>query len=320
VRSRRIVAIVCIASFSLAVFATEVAAKSEPVIKTGTLGSPVKVGPYVLTVNHVTQNGSGDGRSVASMTFSIANVSGRSVRMPGASTACQGAATWAGASLRSDGSRPDWLGAHRSLENVQYDFSPGAPLCATPEIRFGVEVPRGTGQFTQVRIPVGDEAASSAHVADGWITYWDESHGMSIAVPPTWQAAQSTLTPALVDPTVRLAVGTYVLEPERHEDCDIVPERALDALGPTDAFIAVYLTRGGASFGSTTPRPAHFTPDMFRSGFQCSENVNGTTGSFHFLDHGKKISVIVAIGTDASAERRAEVYEILDSLSVTPTL
>ncbi len=127
------------------------------------------------------------------------------------------------------------------------------------------------------------------------------------------------MTPALGDPTVRLAVGTYALEPQRQGDCDIVPERALNALGPTDAFIAVYLTRGFASFGSTTPRPEHFAPDMFHAGFQCSQNmVNGTAGSFHFLDHDKKISVIVAIGHDVSPERSAAVYQILDTLFVDP--
>ena len=151
------------------------------------------------------------------------------------------------------------------------------------------------------------------------MTYWDDSHGSSISVPPSWQAAASTLTPALGDPTVRLAVGTYALEPQRQGDCDIVPERALSALGPTDAFIAVYLTRGFASFGSTTPRPQHFAPDMFRAGFQCSQSmVNGAAGSFHFLDHDKKISVIVAVGHEASPERNAAVYEILDTLFVDP--
>ena len=156
-------------------------------------------------------------------------------------------------------------------------------------------------------------------VGAGWTTYWDDSHGISISVPPSWQAAASTLTPALGDPTVRLAVGTYALEPQRQGDCDIVPDARVNALGPTDAFIAVYLTRGFASFGSTTPRPQHFAPDMFRAGFQCSQSmVNGAAGSFHFLDHDRKISVIVAVGHDASPERNAAVYEILDTLFVGP--
>jgi hypothetical protein len=75
-----------------------------------------------------------------------------------------------------------------------------------------------------------------------------------------------------------------------------------------------------ASFDSQLPRPAHFTPEDFPpQQIQCTENVQGTVGSFNFLDHGRKVGVMVAIGRDASPERRAEVYKILDTLVVEPT-
>ena len=112
-----------------------------------------------------------------------------------------------------------------------------------------------------------------------------------------------------MSPKVPIAVGTYPLEPERSGDCDIVPERALDALGPTDAFIAVYLSLGSNSFSSTLERPAHFSPEVVpESMIQCTKSVQGTVRSVDFVDHGAKISVIVAIGNRASAEREAEVY------------
>ena len=166
----------------------------------------------------------------------------------------------------------------------------------------------------------GDGTGSTQVVVapDDWTTIRDTAHGLSIEIPASWQAAPSTLTPVLSDPIVPLAVGTYPLaDPQRMGECDIVPQRALDALGPTDAFIAVYLYRGVATFGSTLPRPARFTPDLFPSGsIQCTEHVRGTVSSLGFLDHGRKVSVMVAIGSDASAERRAEVYRVLDTLVV----
>ncbi len=170
----------------------------------------------------------------------------------------------------------------------------------------------------------GDNSGTgSTHVAvapDDTRTIRDAAHGLSIEIPPSWQAAPSTLTPVLSDPIVPLAVGTYPLDdPQQMGECDIVPQRALDALGTADAFIAVYLYQGPATFGSTLERPAHFTPDLFTPGsIQCTENVKGTVSSLGFLDHGRKVSVMVAIGRDASPERRAEVYRILDTLAVTP--
>ena len=169
---------------------------------------------------------------------------------------------------------------------------------------------------------VATDQGRSPHVAvapPASTTYHDAKNGLSISYPSSWQVAPTTLTPVLFDPIVPLALGTYPLQPQQG-GCDIVPQRALDALGPTDAFIAVYLYRLTASFDSQLPRPDHFTPEDFPpQQIQCTENVRGTVGSFNFLDHGRKISVMVAIGRDASPERRAEVYKILDTLVVDPT-
>ena len=170
----------------------------------------------------------------------------------------------------------------------------------------------------------------AAPPAEEWSTVTDHAHGISISYPPSWQAAPSTLTPVLVDPIVPIAVATYPLDnPQVLGECDIVPQRALEAMGPTDAFIAVYLFLGkGATYTPSSNRPAHFGPDLpwtggslperaSGNGVQCTENVPGFVGQLSFEDHGQQLNLLIAIGPEASAETRDEVYRILDTLTVT---
>jgi hypothetical protein len=102
---------------------------------------------------------------------------------------------------------------------------------------------------------------SSTAAPKGWTTYPDPTHGLSISYPRSWHPAPSTLTPVLVDPLVPVALGTYPLQPHGPGECDIVPSRALEALGPTDAFIAVYVYDRMATWQANTDRPLHFGPN-----------------------------------------------------------
>ena len=83
-----------------------------------------------------------------------------------------------------------------------------------------------------------------------WPAIRDDAHGVSIAYPPSWHAAASTLVPVQLDPIIPLAIGTSALEPQHPDECGIIPTRALAAVGPTDAFVAVYLTQGMASWSA----------------------------------------------------------------------
>jgi hypothetical protein len=188
-----------------------------------------------------------------------------------------------------------------------------------------------------VIVLVDDDGGGSPHrpgvaapPSQEWSTVTDNAHGISISYPPSWQAAPSTLTPVLVDPVVPIAVATYPLDnPQVLGECDIVPQRALEAMGPTDAFIAVYLFLGkGATYTPSANRPAHFGPDLpwtggslperaSGNGIQCTENVPGFVRQLSFEDHGQHLNVLIAIGPEASAETRDEVYRILDTLTVT---
>jgi hypothetical protein len=159
---------------------------------------------------------------------------------------------------------------------------------------------------------------ASDTVPTGWSTFRDPQHGISISYPPSWRAAPKTLNPALVDPVVPIALGTYAMKPERSGDCDIVPQRALDALKPTDAFLAVYVFDGMATWSANTKRPARFSRNLpwYDNHIQCTEHVHGWVGQITFTDHGLNLAVLVAIGSKASKARRSALYRILDTLAV----
>lgn len=66
------------------------------------------------------------------------------------------------------------------------------------------------------------------------------------------------------------------------------------------------------------PRPASFGPDdpWSHSSRQCTEDTVASVQTLAFAEGGKRLSVLVAIGPDVSARRRADIYEILDTLRV----
>jgi hypothetical protein len=121
---------------------------------------------------------------------------------------------------------------------------------------------------------------------------------------------------SLVDPVIPVALGTYEFPTV---GCGAVPGPALDALGPKDAFIAVYVFDGGASWGpSVAERPPHFGPDLpWSAGLgKCADDVRGTIRTLSFPDQGLRLDVMTATGEDASTRRQNQVYRILDTLTV----
>jgi len=100
-------------------------------------------------------------------------------------------------------------------------------------------------------------------------------------------------------------------------DCDIVPQRAVEAVGPTDALVLVYLYQGMASRSAKLQRPFVFGPDLpWQTGpVQCTDgNADVTVSTLSFEDGKVRISVMVVVGKNASPQREAEIYAVLDSL------
>jgi hypothetical protein len=97
----------------------------------------------------------------------------------------------------------------------------------------------------------------------------------------------------------------------------------VEAVGPTDALVAVYLYQGSASWSPKMARPAAFGPELpWNTGpVQCTDgNTNATVRTLAFTDGpngSQRITVMTVVGRDASPQRWAEVYAVLDSLRAT---
>lgn len=200
-----------------------------------------------------------------------------------------------------------------------YPFAEGGALVRTPpgQALYGEERAsgwhRGNEALDSLFVSLGAPAPAGAELE--WLKYEDYDHGLSISYPPAWQSASSTVAPALVDPVIPIALGTYSFPTE---GCGMAPGPALDALGPEDAFIAIYVGTG-AVFGKTgLERPPRFSPELaWQIGpRKCVRNVRGTVRTLHFEVGEQRLMVLAAIGRDASECREDIVYRILDTLTV----
>jgi hypothetical protein len=151
------------------------------------------------------------------------------------------------------------------------------------------------------------------------VTYADPARGFTVAYPPTWHRATSSLTPHLGEPGEILSLGTGDL-PSGGTSCAQFPVAALEAMSTSDALLTVQ-ERSTGDF-SFPPRPIRFPPDG-------SENISEVPDClaapppfdnwwFSFQDGGRSFHVLVAIGTQASEQTRAEAWEILGTFTVDP--
>ena len=171
---------------------------------------------------------------------------------------------------------------------------------------------RALAILADVGVPIPTQLDSA-----DWPSTRDNARRLEISYPPSWHAAPSTLTPVLADPVVPLAVGTAAMVPQKLGECDIVPQHAVEAVGPTDALVLVYVYQGTASWTSQMERPISFGPELpWRTGpVQCTEgNDHVTVRSLAFTAGTKQITVMVVVGNDATPQRHAEVYAVLESL------
>jgi hypothetical protein len=149
----------------------------------------------------------------------------------------------------------------------------------------------------------------------------DLVHGIAVQLPPGWQRAKVSLTPALSDPREVLSVATFPLH-YRQTGCAHFPSSALEDLGPGDALIT--LEERGLDPHSTWPdfplRPAHFTAGLGgrSEASACAPSARFTDHWFGFTDGGRHFHVLVAFGPDPSAGVQRQAWEVLDSLKVDP--
>jgi hypothetical protein len=157
-----------------------------------------------------------------------------------------------------------------------------------------------------------------AHSAEALTPY--AANGLTVELPPGWQAAPASLTPHLADPRERLSVGTFPLR-YRAGDCAHVPVSALEDLGPADAFVTLE-ERGTGAIAGVPARPARFGPDLGgpSEASTCAPGAHFTDHWFMFDDGGRRFHVLVAFGPSASADTQAQAWHILDGLRVDPAM
>jgi hypothetical protein len=157
----------------------------------------------------------------------------------------------------------------------------------------------------------------------GWKTFATPDGSVTVRYPPDWQLAGTNLMPNLGDPAEILALATFAMTPSDH-NCAQFPVNSLEAMGPTDALIWVTERRGGLGIAAYDlgPRPPTFGPTSGTDALQgelpdcINHPLAGTASTITFDDHGRHFYLDFAIGSQVAPERRAQVFDILNSFTV----
>lgn len=160
----------------------------------------------------------------------------------------------------------------------------------------------------------GEEGASEG---TRWLTYRDADLGFSVRYPADWHRAEERLTPSLSDPKEILSLGTYRLRAGGSR-CSHMPVNALEDFGPGDAFFSVQ-ERAEPGSGEFVPRQRFSAPDDRHTGRFCVPDPERLDEWLFVRDEGRGFYAIVALGTDASAETRADLVRVMNSLELTPS-
>ncbi len=147
--------------------------------------------------------------------------------------------------------------------------------------------------------------------APAWTSHPVPERGATVWVPAGWEVATESLTPHLANPLEVFSTATF---PLRHHpaECPHMPS-ALNDLGHAGVLVSVQeqeQDRGSAGNDGYPPRPDRFAPHPEPSGIDCAPD-DGEVHWFPFSDGGRHFYGLVAYGPAASAEARAEGFEVL---------
>ena len=164
--------------------------------------------------------------------------------------------------------------------------------------------------------PVETTTTAQAEESTRWIEYRSDDYRFSVRYPSDWYRADEPLTPNLLDPKEILSLGTYQLRPGG-DRCSHFPVRALEDLGPTDAFISIQ-ERDDPPAGRYPPRPRPFElpadPPSSEAGRFCVTDAPRFEDWVPFSDGERAFYLIVTLGQEISEETRRQTAEILESV------
>jgi hypothetical protein len=155
-------------------------------------------------------------------------------------------------------------------------------------------------------------------VVGEWVPHVDRDRHYRIDLSPGWRAITQDLTPNVTDPRQIGAFANFdVPAPDGENLCDGgVPQRAMTAMGTTGAFVWLLERSSFTSLDGVAPRPASFA-DVPRRGPWCAPAANVDDELWtEFTDAGRFFYVFVAIGRDVTADQRADVWRMVDSLRI----
>jgi hypothetical protein len=152
-----------------------------------------------------------------------------------------------------------------------------------------------------------------------WRTVFTNARDFALTIPTSWRRVAGSRASGGVEPI--LVVGSNPVSIAAQGGCAGLPSSALDAVGSTDAFVAVLRYRRPARWAADTYMPDHFderTPWQPLPAECANQAPPGSARTLRFALHGARLQVVVAVGPDASAVTNAHVSRVLDSLRAGP--
>ena len=160
-------------------------------------------------------------------------------------------------------------------------------------------------------------AAAVPSASPGTTRFADERRGFEVTFPSDWHRAEDVLTPALIDPSEILSLGTGKPVPNGGSSgCAQHPTASLARVGPRDVFVTVQERRNRTSgeMAAGPPQLAPVTPDASELSACLDHRVPFETYWMPFRSGERGFYAHAAIGDDASPERVAQLQAVLDSL------
>jgi hypothetical protein len=149
-----------------------------------------------------------------------------------------------------------------------------------------------------------------------WPVYRDTAHDFAMSIAPGFYRTDQPLEPWLVSPGEILSLSTTQLSPTGHHVACAsgIPQTVIDNIGAD----GVYLWLGewhpsALQYGTTpNPRPLHFADAAWTA--LCPLPNAMTAREYTFTDASRDFTAHLVFGPKASAERTAQVYQMLDGL------